>query len=220
VKKKRLVLLGAPGVGKGTQAKELEKHLSLTHISSGDMLREAVRSQSRLGLRVQEYLIKGDLVPDELMMSLVAERLKTKECAGGFVLDGYPRTVNQARALDEILIKRNLRLTDVVLLEISRREVIRRLSMRYTCDACGKIIKSEENEEGQKCPNCGNRLKRRSDDEPQTIEHRLDVYEELTRPLIEFYQETGIMHQVNGMGTVRQVFQRILTALNLKKPET
>lgn len=212
---KRLVLLGAPGVGKGTQAREMEKNLSLSHISSGDMLRDAVRSQSRLGIRVKEYLARGDLVPDELMMSLVSERLQENKCAGGFVLDGYPRTVSQARALDALLEERDLPLTGAVLLEIPRNEIIRRLSMRYTCDTCGETIKSKENRENQQCPNCGNRLKRRSDDEPRTIEHRLGVYEELTSPLIEFYQCTGILHRVNGMGTVREVFQRILSALNL-----
>jgi adenylate kinase len=207
---KRWVILGAPGVGKGTQAKRLAREHDIAHISTGDMLREAVKEGTELGLKARVYMDRGDLVPDDLMVDLVSRRIENPDCEEGFILDGFPRTVIQAEKLDDVLINKTMELTRVISIQVPDEEIIQRLSMRFVCSSCGKIITGEQ----KTCPLCGGELVRRSDDEPETIRHRLEVYQEKTASLIEYYEKKALLLNVDGVGQIEDVYQRILSALN------
>ena len=207
---KRWVILGAPGVGKGTQAKRLAKENNIAHISTGDMLREAVKKGTELGLKAKGYMDRGDLVPDDLMIDLVSQRIESPDCKQGFILDGFPRTVVQAEKLDDVLKDKAMELTRVISIRVPDEEIIRRLSMRFVCSECGKIITGEL----KLCPVCGGMLARRSDDEPETIRHRLNVYQKKTASLIEYYEKKLLLLNVDGLGQIEDVYQRILSALD------
>ena len=204
----RIVLLGAPGAGKGTQAAKISERYGIPHISTGDILREAVKQGTELGRSAQAYMSRGELVPDEVVIGIVAERFRRTDCAKGFLLDGFPRTVAQAKALAES----NCALDAVISLEVDEAEVVRRLSSRRVCGTCGAIVSSTG--DAQKCASCGGELITRSDDQPEAIRRRLQVYREQTEPLVEYYSESGVLRRVSAVGTVDEVFDRISQALN------
>ncbi len=204
---RRIVLLGAPGAGKGTQAQLLAAKLGLVHISTGDILREEVRRGTELGNQAKEYMDRGDLVPDELIVAMIAERIRDRD---GFILDGFPRTTAQAEALEKLApVER------VINLQLPEEEVVRRLSARRVCEDCGKIynlITSPPQREGV-CDECGGRLIQRDDDKPEVIRRRFRVYTEETAPLKDFYRQRGLLREVDATGTVEEVFNRIEAAL-------
>jgi adenylate kinase len=213
---KRLVILGAPGAGKGTQAQRLATDFSWTHISTGDMLREAMKADGPLGKDVKAYVEKGDLVPDDMMVELVSRRLSQKDCNNGFILDGFPRTVNQAEKLDEVLEELKMVLDGTISIDVPEDEIVRRLSQRFVCEKCGKIIMGEEvKTHGQECPFCKGTLSRRRDDEPETIRYRLEVYNKRTYSLIQYYRNRNFLLKVDGVGSVNDIYQRILSVLKI-----
>jgi adenylate kinase len=213
---KRLILLGAPGVGKGTQAKNLQARFGWVHISTGDMLRDAVRQGTDLGRKAGMYVEKGELVPDDLIVQMVGERLERPDCGNGFILDGFPRTVVQAEKLNELLLKMRISIDAVVSIDVPKEEIIRRLSQRLVCEKHSHVLAGDPDKSpGDPCPVCGSPLIRRKDDEPGTIRHRLEVYEEQTRSLIKYYEGRKLLKSVEGLGTYDSVFKRILDALNV-----
>jgi adenylate kinase len=213
---KRFVLLGAPGVGKGTQARRLKEFFQIAHISTGDILRDAIRDRIDLGNKVEDHMEKGELIPDDLMVNLVEKRLHEDDCQNGFLLDGFPRTVIQAKRLDELLQKMRLSLDRVISIEIPDEEIISRLSKRLICNQCGYVVVPPDRlEEGDRCPKCEGVVSRREDDKPETIRNRLKVYKERTRSLIEYYKDQNLFVRVDGMGTVDEVYQRILDVLGV-----
>ena len=207
------MLLGPPGAGKGTQAVLISEKYGIPHISTGDILREAVRQKTELGCAAESYMSKGELAPDEVVIGIVAERLQQPDCTKGFLLDGFPRTVAQAKALDEALGERHGELDAVVSLEVAEDEVVRRLSGRRVCMKCGAIHSTVGARIPQVCEACGGELITRSDDQPEAIRRRLQVYREQTEPLIEYYSEAGILQRISAFGTVEEVFERISRAL-------
>ncbi|MBN1893799.1 adenylate kinase [bacterium] len=184
-KGKRLILLGAPGVGKGTQAIRLAELMKWPQVSTGDMLRDNVRSSTPLGLQAKFFMDKGELVPDELIVQMVSERLSRPDCKTGFILDGFPRTVTQAEKLDEVLMRLGVKLDAVVSIEVPTETIVERLSQRLVCQQCGYVVQKNDGLKiGDRCPRCPGSISRRKDDEPETIRRRLQVYEEQTRSLI------------------------------------
>ena len=213
---KRLIILGPPGVGKGTQAKKLEKDFGWVHISTGDMLREAVSNGSPLGKQVKTIMERGELVPDSIMLEIVKKRIKQKDCSNGFILDGFPRTIPQAEALDKLLKEEEVFIDGLISINVPSEEIIKRLSQRLVCDKCGYVSTVQESKkEGDACPVCGGILVRREDDEPATIKRRLEVYEKETRSLIKYYKEKGILFEIDGTGSVEEVYKRILNTLGV-----
>jgi len=213
---KRLILLGAPGVGKGTQAKRLSQEFSWTHISTGDMLREAVRESSVLGIQAKAIMEKGELVPDHLIVELVGERLNKDNSQKGFILDGFPRTVNQAEKLEDLLSRKHLQIDCVISIEVPSEEIVRRLSTRLVCGGCGTVmIPGEGLKADDLCRQCGGKIIRREDDEPDTVRKRLDVYHKQTRSLIKYYEGQGLLKVVSGMGSVDEIFKRIIETLGM-----
>ncbi len=207
-----IVLLGPPGSGKGTQAERLEKRFSLFHFSTGEMFREAVREGSELGQLVEGIMRRGDLVPDEVLYSLVKEKLYSLgDSAKGVLFDGYPRTVVQAQQLDEILAERNQTLDAVIFIDVSEETLIKRLSGRLYCPAC-EITYNVYFKPPQKdnvCDKCGGELSRRSEDTPEAIRARIEVYNVQTTPLLEHYSEQDKLIRVNGEQSVEDVFEEI-----------
>jgi adenylate kinase len=216
LKKLRLILFGPPGVGKGTQAKLLSEKYHIPQISTGDMLREAASSGTEMGKRAKAVMDAGQLVSDDIMIGIVKDVLGFPRTANGFILDGFPRTVPQAKALDGLLSDLKIDLTCVINMEADEAEVVRRLSNRLTCRQCGKIYNLDIDSlaDPARCPNCGGELYQRDDDKPETVRKRLRVYAESTAPVKEFYQRSGLLRNVNGMGSVGEVSAAILAALN------
>jgi adenylate kinase len=209
----RIILFGPPGVGKGTQAKLLSEEFNIPHISTGDLLRIAVKHQTPLGKKAQQYMDSGNLVPDELMIHLIREILTSSWAKRGFILDGFPRTVAQAKALDVMFEELRLNFDGVISLRVEHEEVIRRLSGRRMCRTCGRIYSIQQLEtltDPARCRDCGGDLFQREDDKPETVRHRLDVYVEETKPLKDFYRETGRFTQIDGMQDVPLVHRNIL----------
>jgi adenylate kinase len=208
----RLVILGAPGVGKGTQAKLLAEKNGWAHISTGDILRKAIKDDSPLGNRVKAYVEQGDLVPDELIIELVDRRLGDPDCAQGFILDGFPRTVVQAQALTPVLTGYHFTLDAVLSIEVSDEEIVDRLSRRFICESCGAMEESS----GPccaSCSKCGGVLVRRKDDEPETVRHRLQVYRDQTSALIAYYKGKGLLLEVDGTGSIENVSRRVFAVI-------
>ena len=206
-----IVLLGAPGAGKGTQAQKLVAEYGLAHISTGDLLRAAVKAQSELGIKVKEYMDAGQLVPDQLVIDLVKERLSADDAKAGFILDGFPRNTAQAVTLDFELQNMGLKLDAALLVAVESEVIVERLSSRRTCKECGYTAPAGT----EICPNCSGEMYQRDDDKPETIRKRLDVYENQTSPLIEYYKGHGILKEVNGDRPVDEVFADVKTLLSL-----
>ena len=206
-----LILLGAPGAGKGTQGELISKKLGIPTISTGNMLREAVANGTELGKKVKHIMDSGALVPDELILDLVQERVEQPDCKNGFILDGVPRTLPQAEALDA----RGVKIEHVVSLEIDDQVIMDRMSGRRVCKSCGAsyhIVNKPTKVEGV-CDNCGGEVAIRKDDEPATVKHRLDVYHESTEILISYYTAQGKVHKVNGDQPIEDAQKDILTAI-------
>lgn len=199
-----LVLLGPPGSGKGTQAAKLAKELKLIHISTGDMLREAIRQGTPIGLKAKNYVDRGELVPDELVTELIREKLSSMN--GVLLFDGYPRNLVQARMLDEIVIVKA-----AINLDVDENKILERLTKRRTCKRCGAVYNLETNPPAipGKCDKCGGELYQRSDDTESVVRQRLSIYKEATLPLIEYYRNKGVLIEINGDGTIDEVFERI-----------
>ena len=216
-----LVLLGPPGAGKGTQADRLRKDFSLPYYSTGIILREAVEAQSELGKKAKEYMDRGDLVPDELICEVIAERFDSGEADDGFLLDGFPRTVGQAEMLDALLDSRGRELTAVLLIDAPDDEVVRRLSGRRTC-AKGQHVYHVEfdppKHEGV-WDQDGSRLIQRDDDKPETVRKRLAVYHEQTEPLVDWYEDKGVLRRFDGRRSPDEVHDRIRATLATKRLE-
>jgi len=211
----RLVFLGAPGVGKGTQAERIAARFRHPKISTGDILREAVRNKTSLGLEAKACMDQGKLVPDAVVVGIVKEKLAELSCAGGFLLDGFPRTVKQAEELAAVLKTQGQRLDQVVNFTVSREEVVRRLSGRRSCPKCGAVfhVDSAPPKRAGVCDRCGTELVQRSDDRKETVEARLSVYEEQTAPLIAYYRQRDALSEVDGSGSIDEVHARLLDLL-------
>lgn len=206
-----LIFLGPPGAGKGTHASKLSQQLSIPQISTGDMLRSALREQTTLGLEAKKFMDAGELVPDGVIIGMVKERLKAPDARKGYIFDGFPRTVAQAEALGAFAK------IDVVLnLMVSDEVIIRRLSGRRVCPACNGTFHITFLKDEKICPTCGAALIQRKDDEPETILNRLSVYRRQTEPLINYYQQQGLLRSVDGEGFVDDNYTAILTALDIK----
>jgi adenylate kinase len=211
----RVVLLGPPGAGKGTQAKLLREKFEACQISTGDILRKAVAEQSPLGKEASEYINRGALVPDNVIVKLVAERLKGKDCEKGFILDGFPRTIEQAQSLEEILENMGLALHGVLSVQLPPGVIVERLAGRRTCKDCGALYHRDfdpSRKEGV-CDRCGGELFQRNDDREETINARLMVYGTQTAPLIDFYRERGMLREIDGVGKVEEIRNRLMKAL-------
>ena len=206
-----IVLLGAPGAGKGTQAAKLVEKYGYAHISTGDMLRAAVKNQTPLGIEAKKYMDAGDLVPDEVVIGLVKERLQDADTANGFILDGFPRTSTQAVALDSELSALERPLNAALLVDVDKEVIIKRLTTRRMCRDCGFI----GSEVDASCPKCNGEMYQRDDDNEATVRNRLDVYENSTAPLIDYYRGCDLLIEIDGDRDPEDVFASIKTALNL-----
>jgi adenylate kinase len=209
----RLLLLGAPGVGKGTQSKLLVQKFGIPQISTGDMLRDAIKKNTPLGLKAKEFMDHGSLVPDDVIIALVEERLQAPDAQKGFILDGFPRTIHQAEALDRLLTKMRIKLDAVMDITVPQKRLIERLSNRLVCRQCGSVYNklTYPPENAGICDKCGGEIYQRSDDRPEAIERRLEVYETETSPLREYYRSSGKLSDVNGEQTVEAVSEKILS---------
>ncbi len=210
-----IILLGPPGAGKGTQAKKLVEAYGIPQISTGDMLREAVRNQTDLGMKAKKYMDAGQLVPDEIVIGLAKERMSQPDCAKGFMLDGFPRTVAQAEALDKVLEEMGRKLDHVICIEVPEQELMERLTGRRTCRNCGRgyHIKFDPPKTEGVCDVCGGELYQRDDDNPETVANRLKVYREQTQPLIDYYEAKGLLRRIDGVGSIDEIFARIKAVL-------
>ncbi|MDI3538981.1 MAG: adenylate kinase [Methanolobus sp.] len=206
-----VVLFGPPGAGKGTQAKELTKKYSIPHISTGDILRANVRDGTELGMKAKEYMDRGELVPDAVLIGLIKNRLNEPDCKAGYLLDGYPRTIPQADALDTILKEIGKPLDVVINIEVSDDELVKRLSGRRTCPKCGESYHVAFNPPQKQgiCDVCGSQLYQRDDDREEVIRQRLAVYNQKTKPLIDYYVKAGILVNIDGSAGVDEVFRQV-----------
>ena len=211
----RLVLVGPPGAGKGTQAQFLSSHLSIPKISTGDIFRDNVSHGTTLGRRAQAYMERGDLVPDEITIAMVTDRLADDDAGAGFLLDGFPRNVPQAETLKKLLSAWDTRLDVVLELVVDDDEVVRRLSGRRTCRRCGRVWHATFDPPSRHdiCDDCGGELFQRDDDREETIRHRIEVYQQQTSPLISFYADEGILLGIDATGPVDEITDRALNAL-------
>ncbi len=207
-----LVLLGAPGAGKGTQAERIIETFGLAHISTGDILRKAVADATPLGVEAKRYMDAGELVPDEVVIGLVKERLQQPDTGNGFILDGFPRTVVQAQELDKALDSLGKKIDSAVAIVVDPEVIVARLTARRTCRDCGKITTASALVGGE-CPVCGGEAYQRDDDNEATVRNRLDVYERSTAPLIDYYRSAGVLHEIDGDRPVDSVFADVKAAL-------
>jgi len=211
----RIVLLGAPGSGKGTQAKKLMADKNIPQVSTGDMLREAVAAGTRFGLKAKSIMEAGDLVPDDVVLGIISERLAEPDAAEGFILDGFPRTTQQAVDLGELLDQLGTPLDTAVLMDVDFDILMKRLTGRRTCSLTGKLLNVyfSPQEELDECTNAGGELIQREDDNEETIGNRLDVYRKNTEPLVDYYAKRNKLTKVDAEGTIDEVYERLLEAL-------
>jgi len=214
-----MILLGLPGVGKGTQAKKLEKSLGIPHIATGDIFRAAIKNETPLGKKAKSFIDAGELVPDEVTIGIVEERLGESDCKDGFILDGFPRTIKQAEALDEILAEQDRELDLAIYLKADEEILIERLSGRRVCEDCGATyhVKNDPPEKEGVCDECGGRLIQRSDDKEETVKKRIEVNKEKTAKLADFYEKKGILHEIQSTGGIENVHKRMLKLIEAHK---
>lgn len=211
----KIIMLGAPGAGKGTQAKKIAEKYSIPHISTGDIFRANIKNNTELGQKAKTYMDKGELVPDELVVDLIMDRFKEADCANGYVLDGFPRTIPQAEALDKALATNNEAVDFAINVEVPDENIINRMSGRRACVGCGATYHIQFNApkvEGV-CDTCGEKLILRDDDKPETVKNRLSVYHEQTQPLIDYYSKKGVLAEVDGTQAMDDVFNAIVNVL-------
>lgn len=213
-----IILFGPPGAGKGTQAIELANYYNIPHISTGDILRENVKNNTELGKKAKQFMDKGELVPDEVLIGIIKNRLQDKDCKNGYMLDGYPRTIPQAEALQDILKSINKPLDVVLNIDVPNEKLIERLSGRRmcTCGASYHMIFNPPKEEGI-CDICGENLYQRDDDKKDVVLQRLEVYSQKTKPLIDYYRQLNLLVNIDGTGSVEEVFSSICNILNSYK---
>lgn len=211
----KIIMLGAPGAGKGTQAKKIAAQYSIPHISTGDIFRANIKNNTELGQKAKTYMDKGELVPDSLVVDLIMDRFKEADCANGYVLDGFPRTIPQAEALDNALKANGEKVDFAINVEVPDENIINRMSGRRACVGCGATyhIKYNPTKVEGVCDACGEKLILRDDDKPETVKNRLSVYHEQTQPLIDYYTSEGILKTVDGTVDINDVFQAIVEIL-------
>ncbi len=211
----RIIMLGAPGAGKGTQAKMLSEAYGIPHISTGDIFRANIKGGTELGKKAKSYMDAGKLVPDELVCDLVADRIAQEDCTKGFILDGFPRTIPQAEALEEAVAKLGTKMDYAVNVDVPDEAIIERMSGRRACVGCGATYHIEYNapKKEDTCDHCGEKLILREDDKPETVKTRLDVYHKETQPLIDFYTAKNILVTVDGTQPMNEVFEAIKSKL-------
>ena len=211
----RTILLGPPGAGKGTQAERMIERYNIPHISTGDIFRENIKNGTELGKKAQEYMTKGELVPDELVCEIATDRLKKDDCKNGFLLDGFPRTVYQAEKLDEFLAENGQKLDKVIDLQVTPEELMKRITGRRVCKDCGAtyhVVNFPPKTPG-KCDKCGGVLIQRADDNEETAKNRIDVYNKETKPLVDYYEKAGNIVHVDGEISPEKTFEDIVKAL-------
>ncbi len=211
----KLIMLGAPGAGKGTQAKRLAAKYSIPHISTGDIFRANIKNETELGKKAKSFMDQGLLVPDELVLELVADRLSQEDAMKGFVLDGFPRTIPQAESLTETLEKINSGINFAIDVDVPDKNIVRRMSGRRACVNCGEtyhLTNLKPKQDGI-CDTCGSKLVLRSDDEPETVLKRLKVYHDQTQPLIDYYKGRDTLHSVDGTKDIKDIFSEIVEIL-------
>ncbi len=215
----KLVLMGAPGAGKGTQAQMLKEELKVPHISTGEIFRDNIKKGTELGKKAKEFMDRGDLVPDNVTIGLVENRIKEDDCSAGFILDGFPRTVKQAENLDRILEKSGDRIDCVLNIEIPDEKIVKRLSGRRVCKHCGKTYHMSYSppEKDGLCDLCDDGLIQRKDDRVETIRERLNNYHRQTKPLIGYYREMGILKEVDGQGSIEGTFESLKKMLGVNE---
>lgn len=203
-----IILLGAPGAGKGTQASKIAKKYNILHISTGDIFRKNIKEQTPVGVKAKEYMDKGQLVPDEIVVEIVRNRLSEPDCKGGYLLDGFPRTAMQAEEL-----AKTAAIDAVINIDINLNLLMKRLTGRRVCSECGESF-HVDTLQGDECESCGGALFQREDDREATVKSRLDVYEKQTKPLIEYYKAQGLLKNVDGNGSIDEVFGRVSEQLD------
>ena len=214
----RLIIFGAPGVGKGTQAKILASRLNIPHISTGDILRESFKEKTTLGLKAYDIMKRGELVPDEIMIGIINDALNQARCKNGFILDGFPRTLAQAKELDKLLAELKLENIFYVNLTANSDEIIKRLTNRRACKVCQSIFTLGEIEHKGKCPVCNSAgsFYQRDDDKEAVIKNRLDVFNSTTQPVLDYYERKGTLVNIDGLGPIDDVTAGILTSIEAK----
>ena len=213
----KIILLGPPGAGKGTQAKSISNKYSIPHISTGDIFRKNISENTPLGIEAKSYMDNGQLVPDEVIINMVKDRLQQEDCKQGYLLDGFPRTVSQAEALQDFLDSRNESLDTALLIEVPRDFILERMTGRRVCPSCGASYHIKFNPAvNGKCELCGSDVVQRKDDTEETVKERLDVYEKQTQPLIDFYKDKNLLSTVDGTQAINKVFEGICRVLGNK----
>ncbi len=211
----KIIMLGAPGAGKGTQAKKIAAKYGVPHISTGDIFRANIKEGTELGKKAKTYMDQGLLVPDELVVDLVADRLSWEDCTNGYVLDGFPRTIPQAESLDAVLAKKGEKMEYAIDVDVPDENIVNRMGGRRACVGCGAtyhVVYNPTKTEGI-CDACGEKLILRDDDKPETVQKRLDVYHQQTQPLIDYYSKAGILKTVDGTVDMEEVFKAIVQIL-------
>lgn len=211
----KIIMLGAPGAGKGTQAKRIAEKYGIPHVSTGDIFRSNIKNGTELGMRAKAYMDAGNLVPDEITIGMLLDRIHEEDCKKGYVLDGFPRTIPQAESLTAALQKQGEKMDYAVDVDVPDEAIISRMSGRRACLACGATYHIEFNPPKKEgiCDQCGEPLVLRNDDKPETVKNRLDVYHRQTQPLIDYYKKEGILAQVDGTQSMDQVFEDIVKIL-------